>query len=199
MVNLQLREQPPGFIAQYGAIPIAFEVREHLAVQLAANGLEGVRLNRCPVELPYTKDYDVLPEQSPQDWAKRWDLTKWCLGAAFSDEEHVGSVAVVIDTMQVYGPLSDGVESVLWDIRVRPDYRHRGVGRQLLAFAERLARSAGKRRLSVETQNNNVAACRLYASAGFELRSIDRFAYPLLPNEVQLVWSKQLCDPASAG
>ena len=129
----------------------------------------------------------------------RWGLTKWWLGAAFSDEEHVGSVAVVIDATQMYGPLSDGAESVLWDIRVRPDYRHRGVGGQLLAFAERLARLAGKQRLSVETQNNNVPACRLYVSAGFELRSIDRFAYPLLPNEVQLVWSKQLRGAASAG
>lgn len=191
-MNIQVREQPPRFIAQYGVIPIAFEVREHLAVQLATDGLEGIRLNRCPVELPYTKDYDALPEQCPQDWAKRWDLTKWCLGAAFSNEEHVGSVAVVIDTTQVHGPLSKGDESVLWDIRVRPDCRRLGVGRQLLAFAERIALSAGKQRLSVETQNNNVAACRFYASAGFELRSVDRFAYPLLPNEVQLVWSKQL-------
>jgi len=191
-MNLELREQPPSFDAQYGAIPIAFEVREHLAVELVGNGFGGIRLTRCPVEAFYTKDYDAMPGQRPQDWAKQWDLTKWCLCAAFSDEEHVGSVAIIFDTAQMYGSLSHGAEAVVWDIRVRPDYRHRGVGSQLLAFAEGRARSAGKQRLSVETQNNNVAACRLYASAGFELRSFDRFAYSLLPNEVQLVWSKQV-------
>ena len=198
MDDIRLQEQPPGFAARYGAIPIAFEVREQLAVRLAASGLEGIRLDRCPVEVPYTKDYDLLPGQHPREWATRWDLGKWRLGAAFAGEAYVGGVAVVIDTTQVYGSLSDEAESVVWDIRVRPDVRHRGVGRRLLAFAERLAWSAGKRRLAVETQNNNVAACRLYAAAGFQLRSVDRFAYPHLPNEVQLVWSKRLGDEAPA-
>ncbi|QDU25620.1 TDP-fucosamine acetyltransferase [Anatilimnocola aggregata] len=198
-MNLQLREQLPNFIAQYGSIPIAFEVNEHLAVELFADGLGGIRLIRRDVDAPYKKDYDSLPGQSPDGWAKQWDLTKWCLCAAFSDEAHVGSVAIIIDTTQVYGRLRDNAEAVLWDIRVRPDYQRRGVGRQLLAFAERRARSAGKQRLSVETQNNNVPACRFYAAAGFELRCVDRFAYPLLPNEVQLIWSKQLRDATDAG
>jgi len=83
-------------------------------------------------------------------------------------------------------------EAVLWDIRVHPDQRNRGIGRQLLAFSEQRARLAGKKRLSAETQNNNIAACQLYESAGFALTSVDRFAYPTLPNEVQLIWSKQL-------
>jgi ribosomal protein S18 acetylase RimI-like enzyme len=134
-----------------------------------------------------------MPGQRPEDWSKQWDLTRWRLYAAFSnDDEHVGGAAIILDTTQVYGERSDCGEAVLWDIRVRRDQRNCGVGRQLLAFAEEGARSAGKQRLSIETQNNNVAACCLYASAGYMLRSIDRFAYPALPNEVQLIWSKQL-------
>jgi hypothetical protein len=46
--------------------------------------------------------------------------------------------------------------------------------------------------LEVETQNNNVAACRFYAAMGCELRSIDRLAYPDLPDEAQLVWTKRV-------
>jgi GNAT superfamily N-acetyltransferase len=197
-VNLQLREQPPEFSWQYGAVPIAFEVRERLAVEMIANGMGGVRLTRCAVEEPYTKDYDALPGQAPENWSKQWDLSGWCLCAAFCDDEHVGGVAMVIDTRQVNGSRHDIDEAVLWDVRVCPEQRRRRVGRQLLAFAEHRARLAGKLRLSVETQNVNVPACQLYASSGFSLRSLNRSAYPLLPDEVQLVWSKSLSGPESA-
>jgi ribosomal protein S18 acetylase RimI-like enzyme len=193
-VNLELREQPPGFVRQYGAVPIAFEVREILAVELMANGIGGVRLNRSAFESPYVKDYDAIAGQRPDEWPARWDLAHWCLCAAFRDEEHVGGVAIVIDTRQMLGSRSDVTEAVIWDIRVRPEQRRLGVGRQLLAFAEHRARSAGKLRLSAETQNNNVAACHLYAGAGFALRSFDRLAYPALPDEVQMIWSKPLSD-----
>jgi len=44
----------------------------------------------------------------------------------------------------------------------------------------------------VETQNINVSACRLYASQGFELRTVNRNAYPTLPDEIQLLWYKDL-------
>ena len=197
-MNLQLREQPPEFVRQYGAVPIAFEVRERLAVELIADGIGGVRLNRCAVEAPYTKDYDAIPGQRPDEWPAQWDLVHWCLCAAFRDDAHVGGVAVVLDTRQMSGSRSDVGEAVIWDIRVRPDQRNLGVGRKLLAFAEDRARSAGKLRLSVETQNNNVAACQFYAGAGFALRSFDRLAYPTLPDEVQLIWSKPLNGQTSA-
>jgi ribosomal protein S18 acetylase RimI-like enzyme len=197
-VNLQFREQPPEFIRHYGAVPVAFDVRERMAIDMIGSDSGDVRLSRCAVQSPYAKDYDALPGNSPLDWAERWDLSKWCLCAAFFEGQHIGGAAIVIDTSEVYGSRGDVDEAVLWDIRVRPDQRNRGVGRQFLAFAEHRACSAGKRRLSVETQNNNVAACRLYAGAGFLLRSFDRFAYPMLPNEVQLIWSKELAGPASA-
>ena len=38
----------------------------------------------------------------------------------------------------------------------------------------------------------NVAACRFYASLGCELGAINRFAYPSLPDEVQLLWYREL-------
>jgi hypothetical protein len=48
------------------------------------------------------------------------------------------------------------------------------------------------RQLKVETQNINVPACRFYARQGCVLGVIDRFAYPTLPDEVQLLWYKDL-------
>jgi streptothricin acetyltransferase len=48
--------------------------------------------------------------------------------------------------------------------------------------------------LKVETQNINAAACHFYARQGCTLGGINRFAYPLLPLEVQLLWYKDLID-----
>ena len=46
--------------------------------------------------------------------------------------------------------------------------------------------------MKVETQNVNVPACRFYARQGCVLGAINRFAYPDLPDEVQLLWYKTL-------
>jgi hypothetical protein len=46
--------------------------------------------------------------------------------------------------------------------------------------------------LKVETQNTNAPACRFYARHGFELRVVNRAAYPTLPDEIQLFWYKDL-------
>ena len=39
------------------------------------------------------------------------------------------------------------------------------------------------------------AACRFYQEMGCTLGGIDRFAYPRLPGEVQLLWRKALQAP----
>ena len=82
--------------------------------------------------------------------------------------------------------------ALIWDLRVAPDLRGRGLGSALLTAAEACARAQGCKQLKVETQNINVAACRFYAQQGFTLGAIHRFAYPLLPNEIQLLWYKDV-------
>jgi hypothetical protein len=46
--------------------------------------------------------------------------------------------------------------------------------------------------LKIETQNTNVGACRFYERQGCELRAIHRAAYPQFPEEIQLLWYKDL-------
>ena len=77
---------------------------------------------------------------------------------------------------------------VLSDLRVHPDYRDRGIGRELFQAAVRWGKERGCKLLKVETQNINVPACRFYARQGCVLGSVNRFAYPDLPEEVELVW-----------
>jgi hypothetical protein len=68
------------------------------------------------------------------------------------------------------------------------------VASALFAAVETWARSRGCFQLKVETQNTNVAACRFYAHEGCVLRTVRKGAYPDLPDEVQLLWFKDLQD-----
>lgn len=85
--------------------------------------------------------------------------------------------------------------AVLWDIRVQPDFRSRGLGRRLFRRAVDLARERGCRQLMAETQNVNVPACYFYAAQGCQLGAIHRHAYARHPNvahEVMLLWYADL-------
>lgn len=55
----------------------------------------------------------------------------------------------------------------LYSIAVDPAARGRGLGRRLLADAERQARAAGRRGLRLEVRQDNAAAIALYESAGY--------------------------------
>lgn len=80
--------------------------------------------------------------------------------------------------------------TVLWDIRVHPEYRKLGIGTALFKHAEDWSRSKGCKWMKVETQNINVPACRFYAKMGCELGEINTQAYVEdgLGHETMLVW-----------
>ena len=78
--------------------------------------------------------------------------------------------------------------AVLWDIRVLQECRRSGIGSQLFAKCVDWAKRKDCTRLKIETQNNNVPACRFYASMGCELRGIHHGAYSEFPDEVQFLW-----------
>jgi ribosomal protein S18 acetylase RimI-like enzyme len=67
-------------------------------------------------------------------------------------------------------------------------------GSALFRAAEGWAGARGCGWLKIETQNVNAAACRFYRKMGCALGGIDRFAYPELPDEVQLLWWKALAS-----
>jgi ribosomal protein S18 acetylase RimI-like enzyme len=64
------------------------------------------------------------------------------------------------------------------------------VGAVLFEAVLRYALERAATHIDVETQNINVAACRFYASVGCELTAIEPDAYPNLPNETRLIWSR---------
>jgi ribosomal protein S18 acetylase RimI-like enzyme len=76
-----------------------------------------------------------------------------------------GSILALIET--------DLRDDHFWieNIAVAPEAQGQGIGRQLLALAERLAQAAGRRELRLLTNGLMVSNIRLYQSAGY---AIDR-------------------------
>jgi len=181
---------PSLLVAEYDAIPIAFDVTSILVAHQRNRSLPFV-LAQHLVDRPYLKDYDAIGDR-PRDWASRFDTSCWALFLARTDGHCVGGAAVAWRTGDV-GMLEGRSDlAVLWDVRIAPAFRRRGVGRRLFEAAERWARARGCRELKIETQNVNVTACRFYAALGCELRVVREDAYPRCPGETQFLWYKAL-------
>jgi GNAT superfamily N-acetyltransferase len=139
------------------------------------------------------KDYDAEEDEGPSRWAKRWDVSRWGLLVARERGARVGGAVLAFDTPALHMLRGRRDLVALWDLRVRPDERGKAIGTELWKASEAWARARGCRHLQVETQNINVTACRFYQRMGCTLGAVDRFAYwPDLPDEVQLLWVKDL-------
>jgi GNAT superfamily N-acetyltransferase len=190
-IPVDVREEPITALDEYARIPISFDVRRILDLE-STEDFGGFRLVERVIDVPYEKDYDALDGADPVDLATRFDLTNWAVLAARSGGRRVGGVIVAFDTPEVVILEGRRDLSVLWDVRVSPEHRGRGVGTALFRAAESWASERGCLELKVETQNVNVPACRFYARQGCVLGGINRFAYPGRPGEIQLLWYKDL-------
>lgn len=177
-------------LASHSEISAEFQVESFLGLTLIEDGLGGVEFTEISVAEPWVKDYD--DRETPTDWVKRFDASNWVLLTAYDSEERVGGAVIALDTPELH--MLDGRQdlAVLWDLRVAPEARGSGVGESLFRAVETSSRSRGCHDLKVETQNINVPACRFYQRMGCTLGAVNRFAYPDLPDEVQLLWFKNL-------
>jgi len=188
----EIVEESIGILPEYSRIPISFEVHSILRVQPADGGLKGVTLTEEPVGTPWIKDYDSYKGNGPTRWASRWDISRWGVICAVADDCRVGGCVIAHDTVGVE-KLEGRVDiAALWDLRVSSEFRGKGIGSALVQSAVGWARRRQCRLLKAETQNINVPACHLYAKHGFTLCVVNRFAYMELPDEVELVWYKEL-------
>jgi ribosomal protein S18 acetylase RimI-like enzyme len=186
-VDLRVIEERPETLCEYGRVPIAFEVRSRLRVEPVRGGLCGLSLVEEEID-PYVKDYDAIEGEGPTRWPERFDLSRWGIFSAVEGERRVGGAVVAWNTPGVDLLRGRDDLAVLWDLRVHPEYRERGVGTLLFDHAVSWAQERGCRWLEVETQNINVPACRFYARRGCKLGALDAHAYEDMPDEAQLLW-----------
>lgn len=100
---------------------------------------------------------------------------------------------------EVDGKLAGRIRMMQWwnrfgyveDLVVNPEFRGLGIGRKLLERGIQWARENNFPGVMLETQDDNVPACTLYASCGFVLSGFDRNVYKAInPNtkETALFW-----------
>ena len=189
-MDIIISEEPVTALREYSGIPMAFQVEEVLEVSVEREGLGGFTLSQRKIDAPYIKDYDAL--EGPMTWSERFDLSNWQIFCAYVDDRRVGGAVVAFDTPGLIMLEGRRDLAVVWDIRVDPGYQRRGVGTALFGAAETWSRARGCRQLKIETQNVNVPACRFYLRQGCVLGGINRFIYREFPEEVQLLWYKEL-------
>jgi len=136
---------------------------------------------------PYLKDYDVFPEDRPTSLARRLDLSKGAIFAAYMNDVRVGGLIVAPESPEV---------ATIYDVRLATDARCIGIGRALMAQAKAWATSEGFEEIHVETQDINVPACQFYAACGFSLVTVDEHAYPPELRETKLIWKYDTNLPA---
>jgi GNAT superfamily N-acetyltransferase len=189
-VNLTVTEESVANLEEYAQIPMSLEVREIFQVTTIESAPGRFSLSKRSIPLPYVKDYDAL--ENPLEWSRCFDLSNWGFLVASSDGLRIGGAAMAFDTHGLEMLESRRDIAVLWDIRVSPQMRGKGVGTALFKAAEAWSTAKGCRQLKIETQNINVPACRFYAKQGCVLRAIHPNAYREFPDEVQLLWYKDL-------
>jgi GNAT superfamily N-acetyltransferase len=184
-MRVDIEEEAPSDLLDYSTISTAFLVERILDFEDDGDEL---RVSERLVEEPFWKDYDAL--EAPVTWVQRFDISRWGLLGAFVDNRRVGGALIAFDSAGV--EILEGRKdlAVLWDLRVHAEYRRKGVGAALFRAVEDWAAAKGCIELKIETQNTNLPACRFYERQGCSLRQVNPGAYPALPDEVQLIWSK---------
>ena len=191
-MQVKVIEETVQALEDYGRVSIAYVVKTRFRVDLVRGGLGGFALTEEPVRPPYLKDYDQERGEGPTRWLKRWNISHWGVLSAYCSGVRMGGAVVAYDTEGVLTLEGRKDLAALWDIRVRPESRGRGIGTNLFQKAAQWARNKGCCMLKIETQNTNVPACRFYQKQGCELGTVSRFAYGTNPEEVQLIWYKSI-------
>jgi GNAT superfamily N-acetyltransferase len=189
-MEIKIVEESPEVLAEYEKVSIAFRVETIFKVVLARNGLGGVELIEEAVEIPFNKGYDE--HEKPLDWKERFNLSNWGILSAFDGTKRVGGATIAWNTPEIFMLEGSADLACLWDLRVAPEYRGRGVGKLLFENAITWAKARKCSLFKVETQNINVPACRFYARQGCHLGGFNLHAYPEEMNEIALFWYRKL-------
>ena len=176
----RLAEIRPGFISD-----------SVLRVERSGDGLEiGWKLVEIPLVKPFDKgsayDFDAIEQKN----------VRHRLSLPISLEE----VVVDRENQRIVGVLDLTIEpwrnaAWIWNLMLDVDVRRMGLGRRLVDHSIEWARYRKLRAVMLETQTNNVPACRFYHKMGFQLVGVNDAFYTNFDyqrDEISLFWSYPL-------
>ena len=172
-MNITIRQMDSQSLHQVDQFERNSIVNEHLMLQIQDNKIS---YSIVPVE-PYEKILDVDSE----DYTTFIDNPQKVIFFADVDGKPAGQIKLV--------PWWNKFAYVE-ELAVDTEFRGKGVGRALMNRAIEWAKGQNFPGLTLETQDNNVPACRFYEICGFVLSGFDLYAYKYLdnPSEIALYW-----------
>ncbi|WP_028775503.1 GNAT family N-acetyltransferase [Shimazuella kribbensis] len=132
---------------------------------------------------PFEKSYaDEVPEEIDEDDSDDSDDLERIVYLAIAGDRVVGQIKLKRNWNKY---------AYIEEILVDKQYRGLNIGKKLIQQAIQWAKVGKMPGIMLETQNNNVAACKFYESCGFVLGGFDAFVYKGLDqtnNEIALYW-----------
>jgi len=188
MPDLAIRPLTSTDIPRLSSIDAEFESDRFLDVEKTANGLLiSWRLIERPLDPPFrSTDYGTSPQDCRDLTARLHEGDGLYLVA-----EDAGKLVALFDMERERWRNT----AKLWNIGIDRSYRRTGLGRELMNRAIAWARDEGLRGIVLETQTNNMPACRFYQAMGFHLCGLDDHFYSnddIGVKEVAIFWWYEL-------
>ena len=116
----------------------------------------------------YEQSYMKVYPNDPCDYAAYIDNPDKTVFFAYADKECIGQIILKRDWNRY---------AFIEDICVTKSARGQGVGTNLIQKAIEWAKNSNLNGLALETQDNNLLACRFYAKCGFVIGAVNTMLY----------------------
>ncbi|NBF02995.1 GNAT family N-acetyltransferase [Pseudomonas sp. Fl5BN2] len=178
--GLAIRVADEGFAAYVWGSDFSFEVSAY------AEAERGLAVADWPLRkiVPYRKCYGIDPEE----FGSYRNAPGSEIFMAYLDDQPVGHL-VVSTNWNGYGHVDE--------LAVHVPARRHGVAKALLEVAQFWSRKKQLPGVMLETQNNNLGACRLYERCGYVVGGVDHLRYRGIDpqtGEVAIFWYRLFAD-----
>jgi len=188
MPDLIIRSVTLDDIPRLSEIDAEFESDSFLDVEKAVDGLQVAwRLVERPLDPPFrSSDYSLSRQQREEVGVRLREGD-----GLYQVAEDAGKLVALLDVERERWRDT----ATVWNILIDRSHRRRGLGRELMSRAIEWARGQGLRGIMLETQTNNLSACRFYQTMGFKLCGLDDHFYSnddIGVKEVAIFWWYEL-------
>lgn len=180
-MDIVIRELMPGYKDSWFDIDSSFTVDSTLVLSLTDQQI-GYTVKEIP---SYKKSYSQEQYEEEKDeveYSKYIKNPEQIIYLAFIGNKAVGYI-ILRKNWNKYAYVED--------IRVDKHYRRHGVGRKLIEQAVCWAKAGSMPGIMLETQSNNVKACKFYESCGFVIGGFDFQIYKGIhkhSDEIAIFW-----------
>ena len=156
--NIIYKEITVEQLDEYGKIPFFYKTNKKYKLKKINNGLGGIVFDLIDV-VEYYKDFG----SEVTSLKEMFDLSNWKFFVAYNEVGKMIAGCIVATKTNNCNMLEKRDDlALLWDIRVKDEYKYKGIGQKLFELAKKYAQENGFKKLKVECQNTNSAAVNFY-------------------------------------